>query len=119
MPYGEIPRGLADLKVYPITGVSTVGTSVDVPGARSLAFNIDSTSDELEGDNQIIAKAPGSKSMTGSMEFGRINLAALAVIFGGTVGTTGTTPSQISSLDHDSATTFRSVSYTHLTLPTN
>jgi hypothetical protein len=104
---GEIPRGLADLKVYPITGVSTVGASVDVPGIRSLAFNIDSTSDELEGDNSIIAKSPGPKSLSGSMEFGRINLAALAVIFGGTVGSTGVTPNIITALDHADTVAFR------------
>lgn len=106
MAFGEIPRGLADLKVYPITGVSTVGSSVDVPGIRSLSFNVDSSSDELEGDNTIIAKAPGPKSASGSMELGRIPLAALAVMFGGTVGTSGVTPNQISSLDRSDAVSF-------------
>lgn len=101
------PRGLADLKIYPITGVSTLGSAVDVPGARSLQFTADSTSDELEGDNGIIAKAPGAISASGSIEFGQISLAVLAVLFGGTVGTTGTAPNEIAALDRTDTVGFR------------
>lgn len=86
----EIARGLADLQVAPLTGAGdTPGTWVDVPGARSLSFNVESDSDELEGDNEIIAKVRNPKSLTGSIEIGRINLAALAVMLGGQVETGG------------------------------
>lgn len=102
MAYGEIARGLADLQVAPLTG-DVPGTWVDVPGARSLSFNTESDSDELEGDNQIIAKVRNAPSLSGSIELGQINLAALAVLLGGTVETTGVTPNAISSLEQSSA----------------
>lgn len=87
---GEIARGLADLQVAPLEAGDVAGTWVDVPGARSLSFNTESDSDELEGDNQIIAKVRNAPSLTGSIEIGRINLAALAVMLGGEVETDGT-----------------------------
>lgn len=95
MAFGEIPRGLADLQVAPLVA-GNAGTFVDVPGARSLAFNTESDSDELEGDNQIIAKVRNPKSVSGSMELGKINFAALAVMLGGEAVTdSATTPNQI------------------------
>jgi hypothetical protein len=89
MGYAEIARGLGDLQVAPLTGADVVGSWVDVPGSRSLAFNVTSDSDELEGDNSIIAKVRNPKSLSGSIEIGQINLAALAVILGGEVETDG------------------------------
>jgi hypothetical protein len=87
MGQAEIARGLGDLQVAPLTGADVVGSWVDCPGARSLAFNVSSDSDELEGDNSIIAKVRNPKSLTGSIEIGQINLAALAVLLGGQVET--------------------------------
>lgn len=94
---GVIPRGITELALYPITGVSTLGTGVLVTGPRSLNFNIDSTSDELEGGNAIQAKAPGPKSMSAGMEFSQIELAVHAIMFGGTVGTTGAAETLVTS----------------------
>lgn len=102
MGYAEIARGLADLQVATLTGADVAGTWVDVPGARSLSFNTESESDELEGDNQIIAKVRNAPSLSGSIELGQINLAALAVMLGGSVQTTGTTGSQVSKLAQSS-----------------
>lgn len=103
MAFGEIPRGLADLQVAPLDAADAVGAWVDVPGARSLSFNTESDSDELEGDNQIIAKVRNAPSLSGSIELGRINLAALAVMLGGTVETEGVAPNAISSLEQSSS----------------
>ena len=82
MGVAEIARGLGDLQVAPVLG-DVPGVWVDVPGARSLSFNTESDSDELEGDNQVIAKVRNAPSLSGSIELGRINLAALAVLLGG------------------------------------
>ena len=102
MAYGEIPRGLEDLRVAPVTGVgNTVGTFADVPGVRTFEVNISQDADRLEGDNKVIAVAPSAKSLSGSIELGQINLAALAVMKGGTVATTGTTPDAVSELDEE------------------
>ena len=99
MGLAEIARGLGDLQVAPLTGANdTLGAWVDVPGSRSLAFNVESDMDELEGDNDIIAKVRQPKSLSGSIELGRINLAALAVMLGGQVETTGVTPNAVTKL---------------------
>lgn len=101
--FGEIPRGLEDLKAAVVTA-DTPGTNVDVPGARSLSWTVESDSDQLEGDNEVIAIARNPKTLTGSYEIGRMNLAGLAATTGGTAGTTGTTPNQIIALDENAAT---------------
>lgn len=100
MPFGEASRGIDDAKVYTITGAAnTVGSSVDVPGIRTVSFNTESDTDELEGDNKIIAIARGIKRFSGSIELGLINLASLAVMQGGSVTLAGTTPAATASLD--------------------
>ena len=101
MAYAEIARGLGDLKVAQFVA-GTAGANVDVPGARSLSFNVESDVEELEGDNDIIAKARSPKSLSGSIEIGQINLAALAQMKGGTVATDGVTPDEIQSLEETS-----------------
>src|SRR5690554_2989584 len=106
MAYAEIARGLDDLKVYEITGGTPALTGTDVPGARSLSFNVESDMDELEGDNQIIAKARNPKSLSGSIEIGQINLAALAVMLGGTVETDGDSPNEVTSLEESNEVAF-------------
>lgn len=96
---GNIPRGLDDLGVYPYPAL----TKVDIPGARTLAFTVESDSDQLEGDNQVIAVVRNPKSLSGSIELGMINLAALAALVGGTVQTGGTGTNETLALDESSA----------------
>lgn len=96
---GEIPRGLADLAVYPYPGL----TKVDIPGIRQLAFTVESDSDQLEGDNAVIAVVRNPKSLSGSIELGQINLAALAAMNGGTVTGGGTGTDETLTLDEASA----------------
>ncbi len=98
MAFAEIPRGLADLQVAPLVA-DVPGAWADVPGARTLSFNTESESDELEGDNDIIAKVRNPSTLSGSIEVGRINFASLAVMLGGTVETTGVTPNAVSELE--------------------
>jgi len=97
--FAEVPRGVENLMVAPVTGAAnTVGTWVDVPGIGSFEVNVESDSDELSGDNRIIAVSKSAPSLSGSMEWHQINLAALAVVKGGIVSTTGTAGNQISEL---------------------
>jgi hypothetical protein len=100
--YGEIPRGLDQMDVAVLTG-DTPGTPVVVPGIRGLSFTVESDSDTLEGDNQVIATVRNPKSLTGSIEIGRINLAGMAAMLGGTVASSGSTPNTILALDESSA----------------
>ena len=100
--FGEIPRGLQQLSVNVLTA-DTPGANVAVPGSRGLSFTVESDSDTLEGDNSVIATVRNPKSLTGSIELGRINLAAMAAMVGGIVGSTGSTPAVILTLDESSS----------------
>lgn len=97
MAFAEIPRGLGDLQVAPIVG-GEPGVWVDIPGARSLSFNFEADTDELEGDNAIIAKVRNAGSLSGSIEVGRINLASQVVMVGGELETEGESPNAITRL---------------------
>lgn len=100
---GEVPRGLQDLAVFPISGAFTVENGIDVPGPRSLSFKIESGSDTLEGGNATIAVARDAKKVTGSVEFGKMNLAAFGTFTGDSPTTTGTTPNQVTALEESAA----------------
>lgn len=100
--YGEIPRGLEDLAAYILTA-DVAGTKVDGPGARNLNFTIESDSDQLEGDNSIIAVVRNPKRLTGSVEVGRTNLAFFQTVVGGTATTSGSSPNTIISLDESAS----------------
>jgi hypothetical protein len=96
--YGEIPRGLEDMAAYVLTG-DVAGAKVDAPGARALNFTVESDSDQLEGDNSIIAVVRNPKLLTGSAEVGRTNLAFFAAVTGGTAATSGADPNTVITLD--------------------
>lgn len=102
---GAAPRGLDDLKIVALDSSDEppiVDTNlIDVPGIRALNFNVESDSDELEGDNTTIAIARDAKRVTGSVELGLMNLQALAGFTGGTVVSSGTTPNRIAYLEEE------------------
>jgi hypothetical protein len=100
--FGEIPRGLQQFYVKVLTG-DTPGSNIAVPGIRGFNFTVESDSDTLEGDNAVIATVRNPKSLTGSIELGRLNLAGMAAMVGGTVGSAGSTPNVILTLDESSA----------------
>lgn len=96
---GTIARGLGDLLVYPVGAADALGTGVDVPGIRTLEWSIDSDTDELEGDNTVIAIARGAKKGSGSLELGKVYLPAYVVMFGGTFTVPGTSPNKINTYE--------------------
>lgn len=102
---GAAPRGLDDLRIVALDSNDDppiVDTNlIDVVGARALNFNVESNSDELEGDNSVIAIARDAKRVTGSVELGLMNLHAIAKFQGGTVDEDGTTPDRIFFLEED------------------
>ena len=113
--YGEIPRGLQQLVVNVLTN-DTPGANILVPGSRGLTWNVESDSDTLEGDNAIIATVRNPKSLSGSVEIGRIGLTPLAAMAGGVVGSSGVTPNVILALDETAsavASYFQAVGQTY------
>lgn len=103
MAFAEMSRGIADLKVAVLDASDVPGTTVDVPGAQALEWSIESDSEELRGDNQVIAVVREAKSLTGTIRFAQNNLDAVASLIGGTVTTTGTTPAVVDTLEVASA----------------
>lgn len=104
MAWGEIPRGLEDIGAYVLSSSDVPGTKVDGPGARGLNWTVESDSDQLEGDNSIIAVVRNPKRLTGSLEMGRTNLAFYMTIVGGTASTTGgPSPNQVTTLDESAS----------------
>lgn len=101
--YGEIPRGLSDLKVYVLDAVGAPGSATDVPGAQSLEWSVESDSDELRGDNSAIALVRNPKTVAGTIRIAKINLTAMAAMIGGTVVTGGTAPNETQTLEEASA----------------
>jgi hypothetical protein len=86
-----LPFGLRDVKVAPLT-VETAGTAVDLPNAQTLNFTETEDSTELRGDDGVAAIHGLGSSVDWTLESGGISLEALAVVNGGTIGETGTTP---------------------------
>jgi hypothetical protein len=103
MAYGEIPRGLDDLKVYVLGAMDVPGTAVDVPGAQSLDWSVNSDSDELRGDNIAIALVRNPKTVSGTIRVAKINLAAIAAMVGGTITIGSMSPTETKSLEESSA----------------
>ena len=89
-----LPFGLRDVKVRPLTG-ETAGTSVDLPNSRTFSFSEASDTAELRGDDAVIAIHDLGNSVDWELEEGGIDLAAVKVMYGGTIIDSGTTPNQV------------------------
>lgn len=90
-----LPYGIRDIKVTPVSGAGVVGTAVDLPNARTLSFSEAEEFEELEGDDKIVAVRGQGASIEWELEAGGISIEAYAVINGGTVANTGSTPNQV------------------------
>lgn len=104
MPLSPISKlfAVSDAKISKVTadpagGTITYGTAIDVPGIKSCTVTGDITSAELRGDNTLLDSNSTLASIEVEFEYAKLNQDALAVMLGGTVTGTGTTPSQIST----------------------
>lgn len=87
------PFGLRDVKLQPLgTDGSTPGTSVDLPAGRTFSFAEAEDYQELRGDDKLIAHHGNGPHIEWKLESGGISMEAFAVIAGGVVTTSGTTP---------------------------
>lgn len=89
-----LPFGLRDVKVTPLTG-GAAGTSVDLPNAQTMQFSEAEDTEQLRGDDGLVAIHGKGPTVDWQLGAGGISLEALAVMNGGTVTTTGVTPNQI------------------------
>lgn len=95
-----LPYGLRDVKLTPYTtaAATTLGTSVDLPNGRTLSFAETEAFEELRGDDRLVATHGAGPQVEWELEAGGVSLEAVAVMYGGTVSTTGSTPNQVKKL---------------------
>ena len=89
-----LPYGLRDVKLQALSadGATPVGTLVDLPAARTFSFSDTSESTELRGDDRVVATRTGDTTVDWELEGGGISLEAYAIMAGGTITSSGTTP---------------------------
>jgi len=94
MPLGQaLPFGLRDVRLTPLgANGATPGTPVDLPVSRTLSFSEAEDFEDLRGDDSLVASHGSGPRVEWSLEAGGISLEAYAVMAGGTVTSTGTTP---------------------------
>lgn len=88
------PYGLSDIKLTSIDGV----TQVDLPAAVKLSFKEVVNSAKGPGDDQIAVVVSVVESIEWELEATGLPLEAIALMFGDTTSTSGTTPNQIKTL---------------------
>jgi hypothetical protein len=92
--------GLNDIKITSIDGL----TQVDLPESVTLSFKERVKSAEAMGDDRIGGVVAVLEAVDWELEYSSLPLEALAVIYGTTTGTTGTTPNQVKTLARSGAT---------------
>lgn len=91
----SIPFGIRDIKVTGYTtGAATTlnASSVDLPYARTLSFTESEDSEELRGDDVVVASRSSGPTLEWELESGGLSLPALIIMNGGTSTESGTTP---------------------------
>lgn len=99
MPLNTIPLpfGLREIKLTPYTDATatTLGSAVKLPNARTLSFAEAEDFEELRGDDRLVASHGSGPNVEWELEGGGISFEAGAVMYGGTVSTSGVSPNQI------------------------
>lgn len=93
------PYGLSDIKLTSIDGV----TQVDLPAATKLTFKERIKSAEGVGDDKLSTVVAVREGIEWELEATGLPLEALAVIYGTTTSTSGSTPDQIKTLENHGA----------------
>lgn len=88
-----LPFGLRDVKIYPLVG-EVPGTGVDLPNARTFSFTEASDSEELRGDDGVVAIHDLGSAVEWELEAGGLSFEAIAALYGGTITESGTTPNE-------------------------
>lgn len=91
-----LPFGLRDVKLTPVDFEgANPGTPVDLPNSQTFSFEENEDYEVLRGDDAEVASHGNGPTVGWELESGGISLEAYAVMAGGTVSVTGTTPNQV------------------------
>lgn len=97
-----LPFGMRDVKVTPITanavGAITYGTFVDLPASQTLSWNTTEDYEQVRGDDIVQGEHGNGRLIEWELEAGGISVDAAAVIMGGVVTSSGTTPAVVKTL---------------------
>lgn len=96
----SLPYGIRDIKLTPYTDASAtvLGSPVDLPYAQTMKFSEAESFDTLRGDDKTITVRGQGPTGTWELGAGGISLAAVAVLTGAVLTTTGTTPARVTKL---------------------
>lgn len=91
-----LPYGIQDISLTPYTdaGATALGTPVDLPYAQTMKFSEAETFDTLRGDGKTVTVRGQGATGTWELGAGGISLAAVAVLTGAILTTSGTTPNR-------------------------
>lgn len=92
-----------DAKIYELTadpagGSPTYGAAIDIPGVKTVGIGGSVNNTTLRGDNSMLDSFSVLESVEVSMEWAKISLDAQALMLGGTVTDTGTTPNELATM---------------------
>lgn len=96
--FGVNDAKIAKLTADPAGGTATYGSSVDVPGIKSVTISGEINTVDLRGDHSLLDSDSTLQNITLTFEYAKLSLDALVVWLGGTVTDSGTTPDQIAKL---------------------
>lgn len=94
-----LPFGLRDVGIKVLNAAETAGTKVDFPNARTFSFSETTDSEELRGDDGVVAVHDLGSGVDWELEGGGYSFEAVAAMYGGTITSSGVTPNQVKTLD--------------------
>jgi hypothetical protein len=97
---GSLPYGLRDVKITPFLDdqLETLGTGVDLPNMQTLDFTEAEDFNELRGDDKLITMRGSGSHVEWSLEAGGLDFAAVKIMYGGVITTTGVAPNTVNKL---------------------
>jgi len=100
--------GVTDCKIAQLVDDSgstpTYDDAIDVPGIQEFEVSFNVESKELTGDDVVLDRRTAVKSISVDVTHAKISLEALEVLLGGTLTTSGTSPSRVHMYRQGSST---------------
>ena len=93
--FGTKDAKIAKMTADPAGGPAVYASSIDVPGIKSVVLGGDIEVKELRGDHSLLDSDSTLTNITVTFNYAKLNLDAIAVMLGGAVADSGSTPNQI------------------------
>ena len=93
-----LPYGIRDCKLTPYTdaaGTVLGETSIDLPNMQTFSFSETEEFQELRGDDRVVTTRGQGAQVEWSLEAGGVDIRVWAILTGGSVTESGTTPDRV------------------------